>query len=118
MENKSFLKKGDIVKIYQDPVTKTDYEGEAELIELYRENVGDGLEIWVVHFLNDYPNETYIRTIYIRQQQTRLDLFNEALVGQKYDVAWYILEKMRDDDNPYYSSCLEKFHDSLEKKGF
>lgn len=58
------MQAGDIVKIYQKPITKEDFEGKARLVEQYREDDGDGLSIWFVHFLTDYPEETYLRTIY------------------------------------------------------
>lgn len=55
-------KPNDIVKIYQDPITKKDYEGQAKLLSLYRPDVGDGREIWKVKFLDDGYITT--RTIY------------------------------------------------------
>ena len=58
------MKKGDRVKIYQKPITRESYEGEATLVEQVRPDVGDGLSIWLVHFDNDYPGEHYQRTIY------------------------------------------------------
>jgi hypothetical protein len=43
--------------------------------------------------------------------------FNEALESGSLDKAWYILEKMRDALNPYYTHCFKRYHDQ-EKKGF
>jgi len=57
------MNKGDIVKIYQMPISREDYEGEAKLISIYREDHGDGLTMWEVEFL-DEPGNTYCRTIY------------------------------------------------------
>jgi len=44
------MQAGDVVKIYQKPITKEDYEGTAILVEEYRADEGDGLSMWVVHF--------------------------------------------------------------------
>ena len=57
------LKVGDVVKIYQDPVTKQDYEGLATLLAEYRINEGDDFSMWIVEFHNE-PNQMYTRTIY------------------------------------------------------
>jgi hypothetical protein len=55
---------GQVVKIFQKPVTREDYEGEAELVEqTHADYHGDGLEIWMVRFLGE-PESTYQRTIY------------------------------------------------------
>ena len=46
------MKKGDIVEIYEWPLTEAKPEGKAKLISLIREaNVG--LELWQVKFLSD-----------------------------------------------------------------
>jgi len=50
------MKKGDIVKIYEDPITKTKVEGNAKLLKLINKNiqgVQNGLEYWKVKFLSD-----------------------------------------------------------------
>ena len=57
------MKPGDVVKIYQDPITKQDFEGNAVLIEEYRPDVGDGRSMWAVFFEDD-PGREYLRTIY------------------------------------------------------
>jgi hypothetical protein len=45
------MKKGDIVTIYEDPITQEKPEGEAQLI--VKENVSDELQYWKVKFLDD-----------------------------------------------------------------
>ena len=58
------MKPGDKVKIYQDPITKQDFEGYAILQAEYRtDDTGDGLSMWVVTF-EDEPEQVYTRTIY------------------------------------------------------
>ena len=62
------MKKGDLVKIYQYPVAKEEFEGWATLVSEYRPDEGDGLSIWEVYFLDQqitsYPNKTHFRTIH------------------------------------------------------
>lgn len=58
------LLKGQRVEIYQDPITKKDFEGKATLVSEYRPDVGDGLSMWQVRF-DDELGQTYLRTIYI-----------------------------------------------------
>jgi len=53
---------GDVVPIYYDPVTRKELEGNATLVNQYRPDVGDGLSMWDVEFVDD-PGETYLRTI-------------------------------------------------------
>jgi len=48
---KATMKNGDIIKIYYDPLTKKDFEGEAKLIKKLPFN-GDN-ELWQVKFIND-----------------------------------------------------------------
>ena len=51
------MKPGDKVKIYADPITKQDYEGEAVLMAEYRtDDTGDGLSMWIVIF-DDEPEQ-------------------------------------------------------------
>ena len=59
------LKPGMKVKIYQRPVARADFEGEATLISEYRPDNGDGLSLWIVNFDGDYPDETYVRAIFV-----------------------------------------------------
>lgn len=60
------MKSGDLVKIYQKPITKEDYEGEARLVKRIPFNL-PGFERWEVHFVNDMPGQTYERNIYIKE---------------------------------------------------
>ena len=55
------FKKGDQVKVYENPITEENLEGEAILISLYRPDTGDGLSMWEVRFGNE--EETVLRTI-------------------------------------------------------
>jgi len=46
------MKKGDVVKIYEQPLTKTKLEGKAKLLSFIRlSNVG--VELWRVKFISD-----------------------------------------------------------------
>ena len=62
------MKKGDVVKVYQKPITEEDFEGWATLVQQVRPDVGDGLSMWEVYFLDQRnsfrPRDTYLRTIY------------------------------------------------------
>ena len=58
------MKKNDVVKIFQLPMSREDFEGEAKLVREHRPDVGDGLSMWEVEFL-DEPGNTYLRTIYV-----------------------------------------------------
>jgi CHASE3 domain sensor protein len=49
-------------KIYQDPITKQDFEGIATVTEIIRSNKPDNLFMAYVLFDNDLENE-YIRTV-------------------------------------------------------
>lgn len=60
------MKKGDKVRIFEDPITRQKPEGMATLIKL--EFVSDSVpraERWRVRFEGDEPNETYSRTIFL-----------------------------------------------------
>ena len=59
------LKPNMIVKIYSNPITRENLEGEAKLISQYRgDDTGDGLELWIVKFISD--NFRCMRTIYTK----------------------------------------------------
>lgn len=50
------MKKGDIVSIYEQPLTETKYEGEAKLVSFIKQlnsAVNYGVELWQVKFIND-----------------------------------------------------------------
>ena len=49
---------GDVIKVYQDPVTKEKLEGEAKIIE-----VCNAHDCYVVRFTNE-PDSHYTRVIY------------------------------------------------------
>ena len=57
--------KGDIVMIYQDPITQLKPEGKARLVCKIMD-WEDGIERWRVHFLEDGPDETFERNIKIK----------------------------------------------------
>jgi len=46
------MKKGNIVKIYEQPVTEIKYEGKAKLVSFIRV-LNVGVELWRVKFLSD-----------------------------------------------------------------
>ena len=46
------MKKGDIVEIYEQPLSKTKFEGEAKLISFIRQ-LNTDVELWRVKFLID-----------------------------------------------------------------
>lgn len=56
--------KGDILPIYQKPITREDLEGTARL-EQFIGALSDGVERWRVRFVagNGYEEETYERII-------------------------------------------------------
>ena len=45
------MKKGDVVSIYEQPLTETKYEGEARLISFIKR--GNIIELWRVKFIDD-----------------------------------------------------------------
>lgn len=47
------MKRNQIVMIYEDPITRQKREGKAKLLRLVRADVGDGLELWEVRFVDD-----------------------------------------------------------------
>jgi len=49
------MKSGEIVKVYQDPVTCSIFEDEAELIELVLEYEDEIMERWIVKFSDSEP---------------------------------------------------------------
>jgi hypothetical protein len=55
------MKPNDIVKVYHDPVTGKDLEGEARLL-YHHKDIGNGLSEWVVWFLHEWGTH-YTRTI-------------------------------------------------------
>jgi hypothetical protein len=57
------MKRGDVVKIYENPVTKTKIEGEAKLMRLLK-TMSDDLEQWEVHFTGDSPGSYVERAIF------------------------------------------------------
>lgn len=58
---------GDRVKVYTDPITETDAEGEAMLLNEKRIDEFNGLALWLVHFVNDPDGEVYRRWIKYRE---------------------------------------------------
>ena len=58
---------GDLVKVYQKPITLEKFEGEAILIERIPYNM-PGFEMWKVHFIGDEVGSTYKRIFYIEEK--------------------------------------------------
>jgi len=68
------IKKGNVVSIFQDPITEEDFEGDALLIECLNEDCGRWLgrtvQRWKVRFVNagapnTYEDETFERNILV-----------------------------------------------------
>jgi hypothetical protein len=56
------LNQGDIVTVYQDPITKQKAEGPADLRRFVAADP-DGLQRWMVHFVGDHAADGYERLI-------------------------------------------------------
>ena len=56
------MKKGDLVDVYQDPLTETNFEGKAKIISTQPPSP-DGLTVCMVRFDNDDPSSQHIRLI-------------------------------------------------------
>lgn len=56
------MKKGDIVNIYNDPITHMSLEGPAKLVKLLREEMYGNLisQRWIVRFPDDERNVTRV----------------------------------------------------------
>ena len=65
------IKKGNVVSIFQDPITEEDFEGDALLIECLNEDCGkvNGriLQRWKVRFANAHPPNTYEDEVFERK---------------------------------------------------
>jgi len=55
------MRKGEVVDIFEDPVSCLRREGRAKLIKLIRKD--EDREFWEVHFLTDPSGDTYQRWI-------------------------------------------------------
>lgn len=66
------MKKGDVVTIFEDPITETKPEGKATLIRLLDRDMGiwEGRQFkrWAVRF-HDEPCKTYHRTVGDRNEK-------------------------------------------------
>ena len=59
------MKKGDVVKVYQKPYTKEDFEGMAKLKRFMSSDSQENYENWMVEF-TDEPGAVYHRKIYTK----------------------------------------------------
>ena len=59
------MKKGNIVKIYEQPLSETTFEGEARLISFIQE-LNTGVEYWKVKFTDDYGGDVVSRAIKVK----------------------------------------------------
>lgn len=62
------MKKGQIVKVYQKPLTSEEFEGKARLVRKYNNSIiaynGENYVIWEVEFLDEFsPGKYYIRRV-------------------------------------------------------
>lgn len=60
------LKSGQVIMVYQDPLTENRPEGEAKLIRKLDENKLDQTEYWDVLFVGDDPDQVCSRIISIK----------------------------------------------------
>ena len=56
------LKAGQVVRVFDNPITGDGLEGKAQLIEQSHHDDGDGLSIWFVEFL-DAPEKQFQRAV-------------------------------------------------------
>lgn len=77
------MQPGDIVTIYQDPVTQCNPEGQAKLVRLLMSDNGDGMSRWVVRFQGD--DQCYTRLVYRQPQFSELEL--RAICEEEVEVA-------------------------------
>lgn len=64
--DKGKLSKGQVITIYEDPLTETKPEGKAKLVSLQGRPVNQPLERWVVQFLDDDFNNPVERLIKVK----------------------------------------------------
>ncbi len=57
------MNKGDIVRIYEDPLTEKKLDGKARLVKLLRAYDHDPLEMWEVKFLDEHSRYSRIRWV-------------------------------------------------------
>ena len=87
------MKKGQVVKIYRDPITQLELEGKARLIKQYRPDVGDGLEMWDCRFSDAKGEPIVLRTIKISVDNkewfdkfsTHINELKRLKIGGNYD---------------------------------
>jgi hypothetical protein len=60
------LRKGQVITIYEDPLTETKPEGKAQLISPIDQSVPDAMERWLVQFLDDDFHSPVERLIKVR----------------------------------------------------
>jgi len=65
MDNREFLA-GQVVTIYEDPITETTPEGTAVLVSLIERSVTGAAERWWVQFLDDDFHNQVERTIKVK----------------------------------------------------
>ena len=62
------MKRGDVVTIYEDPITRKKVEGKARLVRLLSALPDDNLERWEVHFTGDSQGHYVERMIFMGRQ--------------------------------------------------
>ena len=60
------MKKGDVVSIYEQPLTETKYEGEARLVS-FIQVLNTGVELWRVKFIDD--DQVVSRAVKIKEDE-------------------------------------------------
>jgi len=58
-----YFEPGDIVDVYQDPITQKDFEGRAKIIKPVGTMLKGGHQYWMVNFVGDHYTEIYCRKI-------------------------------------------------------
>ena len=58
-----YVEPGNIVDVYQDPITQKDFEGKAKAIKPVGAMLPGGLQYWKVNFVGDHYTDTYRRKI-------------------------------------------------------
>lgn len=81
------MQRGDIVTIYQDPVTQKNPEGQARLTRLIAPDDGDGMSRWVVRFLDDDSGQGYTRSVFQPPAPTFSERELRAICAEEIEVA-------------------------------
>jgi hypothetical protein len=62
------MKRGEVITIYKDPITRKKVEGEAKLVRRLNIMSDENLELWEVHFTGDSPGHYVERVVFTDSQ--------------------------------------------------